>query len=64
MEQRFIHLVWHDVDNDDPVFLCAFNTRAEATDYARSLQENPSLLFQGGLHPANIRISIVSYGKK
>lgn len=64
MEQRFLHLVWHDIDDADPVFLQAFNTRMEAAAYVKLLQEKPHLLFQEGLHPSNIRISIVSYGKK
>lgn len=64
MEQRFLHLVWYDVDDDDPVFLCAFATRMEAADYVRSLKDKPHIFFQGGMHPSNIRISIVSYGKK
>jgi len=64
MDQPFVHLVWYDVDGDDPVFLCTFATRMEAADYIKSLKDKPHVLFQEGLHPANIRISIVSYGKK
>jgi len=64
MEQHFLHLVWCDLDDAEPVFLRAFNTRMEAAEYMKLLKEKPHIVFQEGLHPANLRISIVSYGKK
>jgi len=59
-----IYLVWYDQEDEEPLFLCSFDTYAAAAEYVKSLKENPGVIYQSGLHPANLRISIVEHQKK
>ena len=59
MDQRSLYLVWHEIDEGDPIFIGFFNTHKSASDYIQSL--NPHSLFVNGLHPSNFRINTIPY---
>ena len=60
METRILHhLVWCETDIGEPVFFGTFPTRQLASEYIKTLNKNE--IHCMGLHPSNVRISIVTY---
>lgn len=64
MDNCFLHLVWYDQDDADPYFIGAFNSRVEAANYVKKIQEDKYSIFKAGLHPANFRITVVQHFSK
>lgn len=59
MDHHNLYLVWHDIDEGDPIFIGFFYTYKSASDYIQSLK--PHSVFVKGLHPSNFRISSIPY---